>query len=57
VTSGSAGLSGSGCWQLPFVVPGYKAGRTYSYRADIDDVTAPFGDCVRSNTLTITYGP
>ncbi len=54
-TSGALGVDGSGEWELSYLVPGYKAGRTYVYFATIDDPGAPLG-VSRSNSLRITYG-
>jgi hypothetical protein len=55
-TSGSSAEPGSGSWMLSFTVPGYHAGRTVHYTAEIFDPTAPAGS-VRTNDLRITYGP
>jgi hypothetical protein len=54
-TSGTAGFDGSGTWSLTYQVPPYKAGRTYQYRAYIDDASAVDGRSA-SNVLWVTYG-
>lgn len=54
-TSGTPGVDGAGEWSLTYAVPGYKAGRTYVYRATIDDPAAPSGRSV-TNRLYVTYG-
>jgi len=54
-TSGTPGLDGAGEWSLTYAVPAYKAGRTYVYRATIDDPAVPSGRSV-TNRLFVTYG-
>jgi hypothetical protein len=55
-TSGTPGEVGTGKWSLPFTVPGYIAGRTKVYQADLFDPAAR-GGIARTNKLVITYGP
>jgi hypothetical protein len=56
VTDGEQGVPGSGSWSLSYLVPAYKAGRTYRYEALlVDPVTG--AKSVRSNVLELTYGP
>jgi hypothetical protein len=54
-TSGTPGVDGSGEWTLTYPVPTWKAGRTYVYRAVIEDPGNPFGQST-TNALLITYG-